>query len=97
MKTLVTLLYGLSGFVIAAMYVPQAISAYRAKGVGVSVLAWSGWTLTSAAASLYAWLVVQDDLFFVLSCLNVIGCATVLSSRLLWRRTASAPTTDSNY
>jgi len=82
MNSLITYIYGISGFVIAGMYVPQAISAFQSRGTGISVLAWSGWTFTSASASLYAWFVVQDNLFFVLSCLNTIGCAAVLSSRL---------------
>lgn len=82
MNTLITFIYGISGFVIAAMYVPQAISAFRHKGAGISVLAWSGWVFTSASASLYAWFVVEDTLFFILSCLNTIGCAAVLSSRV---------------
>lgn len=82
MNTLITFIYGISGFIIAVMYVPQAISAYRSRGEGISLLAWSGWTFTSASAALYAWFVVQDNLFFVLSCLNTIGCAAVLSSRL---------------
>jgi hypothetical protein len=88
MDKLITLLYGVSGFIIAAMYVPQAVSAYRSRGAGISVLAWSGWTFTSLSASLYAWFVVQDTLFFVLSCLNTIGCTAVLSSRLT-RRTVT--------
>lgn len=86
LKVLISLFYGLSGFVIAAMYVPQVITAFRAKGAGVSMFAWSGWTITSVSASLYAWIVVHDTLFFVLSCLNVLGCATVLSSRFFFRR-----------
>ncbi|WP_455208025.1 hypothetical protein [Kaarinaea lacus] len=85
MNTLITLIYGVSGFIIAGMYIPQAISAFRSRGAGISVLAWSGWTFTSVSASLYAWFVVQDTLFFILSCLNAIGCATVLSSRFIQR------------
>ena len=83
MNTVITFIYGISGFIIAGMYVPQAISAFQSRGTGISLLAWSGWTFTSASASLYAWFVVQDNLFFILSCLNVIGCTAVLSSRLL--------------
>ncbi|HEY5603632.1 MAG TPA: hypothetical protein VIM41_11035 [Gammaproteobacteria bacterium] len=83
MKTLITVLYGMSGFIIAGMYIPQAISAYRSHGTGISVLAWTGWTFTSVTASLYAWFVVQDMLFFTLSCLNAIGCVAVLSSRFV--------------
>ncbi len=86
MKTLATLLYSLSGIVIVAMYIPQAISAFRAKGEGISLVAWAGWSITSLSASLYAWFVVQDLLFFALSCFNVIGCVTILSSRYLYRR-----------
>ncbi|MCI0505851.1 MAG: hypothetical protein L0Z73_07030 [Gammaproteobacteria bacterium] len=83
MKTVITVLYGMSGFIIAGMYVPQAISAFRTRGAGISVLAWTGWTFTSVTASLYAWFIVQDTLFFTLSCLNAIGCAAVLSSRFV--------------
>lgn len=83
METLITFVYGISGFIIAIMYVPQAISAFQARGEGISVLAWSGWVFTSASASFYAWFVVEDTLFFVLSCLNTIGCTAVLSSRLI--------------
>jgi hypothetical protein len=82
MQTLFTSIYGISGFIIASMYVPQAISAFRSRGAGISVLAWSGWTFTSLSASFYAWFVVQDSLFFLMSLLNTIGCAAVLSSRL---------------
>jgi len=91
MNTLITFIYGISGFIIAGMYVPQAISAFRSRGEGISLLAWSGWTFTSASASLYAWFVVADNLFFVLSCLNTIGCATVLSSRLMRRHQPGKP------
>jgi len=83
MNTIITLVYGISGFVIAGMYVPQAISAFRSHGAGISIMAWAGWTFTSISASLYAWFIVQDTLFFILSCLNAVGCATVLSSRFL--------------
>jgi hypothetical protein len=83
MKTVITILYGMSGFIIAGMYIPQAVSAFRTRGAGISVLAWSGWTFTSVTASLYAWFIVQDTLFFTLSCLNAIGCSAVLSSRFV--------------
>lgn len=89
METVITFTYGISGFIVAGMYVPQAISAYRSRGAGISVLAWSGWTFTSLAASLYAWFVVQDTLFFILSSLNTLGCAVVLSSRLQTKVVAS--------
>ena len=83
MNMLITLIYGVSGFIIAGMYIPQAISAYRSRGAGISVLAWAGWTFTSLSASLYAWFIVQDTLFFLLSFLNAVGCAAVLSSRFI--------------
>jgi len=88
METVITFVYGISGFIIAAMYVPEAISAYRSGGAGISLMAWSGWTFTSLAASLYAWFVVHDTLFFVLSTLNLIGCAAVLGSRLRLKKAA---------
>ncbi len=89
METVITFIYGISGFIVAGMYVPEAISAYRSRGIGISVVAWSGWTFTSLAASLYAWFIVQDTLFFVLSVLNTVGCAAVLSSRLLKKDAAN--------
>jgi len=83
MNTIISFVYAISGFVVAAMYVPQILSAFRSRGAGISPLAWLGWTLTSLSASLYAGMVVKDTLFLILSCLNTLGCLLVLASRAL--------------
>lgn len=74
---LITITYGVSGFIMLVSYLPQIRKSILHKGAGVSVSAWLGWCFTSASALFYAMFVVHDLLFSVLSLGHLIACSVI--------------------
>lgn len=82
-------LYSLTGFVMAAAYVPQIFALYRTRGAArsVSLLTWSVWTVSFAIMLLYSGSVGDGPAVFFATA-NFLGCASVTALAALKRRGA---------
>lgn len=81
MEQILSVLYGISGAVAAALYLPQ-IMKYRCDRearLSISLLAWSGWIAIAMVTILYALYVVKNYLIAGVAGLNIAAQAVVLS------------------
>jgi len=60
-------------------YVPQIVAVWRCtEGArAISLLTWTSWVVSHAAAVLYGAVVMVDTLFVVVSLVNLLCCAAV--------------------
>lgn len=70
-------------------YVPQILAVLRATdgARAVSLLTWSSWVVSHAAAILYGVLVIGDTFFTAVSAINFACCTTVTLLAAQKRRT----------
>ena len=87
MSAILTVLYGLTSTILLVGYLPQALSVWKSRNGArdVSLSTWFLWALSSAIAALYAFFVIQDVPYLVLSLGNVTGCTCVVGL-VIWRR-----------
>ena len=90
-------LYLVSGFAIAASYMPQLVRGWRhpeATALAQSLTSWAVWATCRAVALLYGICVIGDGLFILAVALDLLGRVLVLAMllRAMWlrRRRASA-------
>jgi hypothetical protein len=89
MEQLLSVLYGASGILASALYIPQILKYHRDHQArrSISLLSWSGWIAIAMVTILYALLVVKNTLFAGVVALNVVAQVTVLSYGLRARFT----------
>lgn len=89
MEQLLSVLYGASGIIASALYIPQILKYHRDHEArrSISLLSWSGWIAIAMVTILYALLVVKNTLFAGVVALNVVAQVTVLSYGLRARFT----------
>jgi CHASE2 domain-containing sensor protein len=87
-RTVLTVLYGLSGSVVIAAYVSQVLSAWadRRGARAVSMMAWVAWCSEAVIEFSYALVVARDTAFSLVSFGHLLGCLGVLVVAMLRRR-----------
>lgn len=92
MEHLLSVLYGASGIVSSALYLPQILKYHHdhaARG-SISLSSWGGWIAIAMVAILYAVYVVKNYLIAAVAGLNVAAQTIVLfygvSARVAKRR-----------
>ncbi len=94
MEQLLSVLYGVSGFAAAGLYVPQILKYHRDSQarLSISLVSWTGWLAIAAITVVYALYVVKSYLIAMVASLNAIAQIIVLSyglqARLSHRATA---------
>lgn len=80
MENLITLLYGISGIMAAALYLPQIRAYHRdpAARRSISLLSWGGWLGLACVTVLYALFVIRNPLVAGLAVLNIVAQGIVL-------------------
>lgn len=96
MEQILSVLYGTSGVVASALYVPQILKYHRDReaGLSISLLSWSGWLAIAVVTILYALYVAKNPLIAAVASLNVVAQGIVLCYGVLARltvRSASIP------
>jgi hypothetical protein len=81
MEHFLSLLYGASGIIASALYLPQILKYHRHPEArnSISLLSWGGWIAIAMVTILYALLVVKNTLFASVVALNVAAQLTVLA------------------
>jgi hypothetical protein len=81
MEHFLSVLYGASGIIASALYLPQILKYHRSPEArdSISLLSWGGWIAIAMVTILYALLVVKNTLFAAVVTLNVAAQLTVLS------------------
>ncbi|NEX63180.1 hypothetical protein [Noviherbaspirillum galbum] len=81
MEHLLSVLYGISGVIASALYIPQILKYHHNPDArkSISLLSWSGWIAIAVVSILYALLVVKNMLFAGVVSLNVAAQLTVLA------------------
>ena len=81
MEQLLSILYGASGVVASALYVPQILKYRRDRDarLSISLVSWTGWIAIAAITIAYALLVVKSYLIAAVAGLNVAAQMVVLS------------------
>ncbi len=91
MEQVLSLLYGASGVLASALYVPQIVKYHRdhAARHSISLFSWGGWIAIAIVSILYAIYVVKNYLIATVAGLNVAAQTVVLfyglSARLATR------------
>jgi hypothetical protein len=85
-------LYGLSGSVTVAMYVPQIVGLVRNRSGAraMSRVMWGFWTGSAVIAVCYGWFVIEDATHAALAMGNVVGCGTIWVMAVAWRNATTA-------
>lgn len=88
LRTVLTVLYGVSGSVVIAAYVSQVLSAWadRRGARAVSMMAWVAWCSEAVIEFSYALAVARDTAFSLVSFGHLLGCFGVLGVAMLRRR-----------
>lgn len=97
---LIVWLYLLTNAARIFTYLPQlhAVRIARDGARAISLLTWCSWTVSHAAALLYAQAVAHDLALAAISCIHLVGCGAVAPiaarrrlalRRLAWLRLAS--------
>jgi|GEM_PF-1970983 len=81
MEQFLSVLYGASGIVASALYVPQILKYHRDRDarLSISLVSWAGWIAIAAITIAYALCVVKSYLIAMVAGLNVLAQITVLS------------------
>lgn len=81
MEQILSVLYGVSGVIASALYLPQILKYHRDRDarMSISLLSWGGWIAIACITILYALYVVNSHLIAMVACLNVVAQVTVLS------------------
>lgn len=81
MEQILSVLYGVSGVIASALYLPQILKYHRDRDarMSISLLSWGGWIAIACVTILYALYVVNSNLIAMVACLNVVAQVTVLS------------------
>jgi hypothetical protein len=96
MEHLLSILYGVSGFAAAALYVPQILKYRRDHDAckSISLLSWGGWIAVTAVTIVYALIVIKSYLVAMVAASSIVAQSTVLfygiNARLA-KRFASIP------
>ena len=80
MEQILSVLYGASGVVATALYLPQIAKFHRDHEArrSISLASWGGWIVIAMIAILYAVFVVRNYLIASVAGLNVAAQAVVL-------------------
>ncbi|GIZ51860.1 hypothetical protein [Noviherbaspirillum aridicola] len=80
MEQFISILYGASGIVATALYLPQILRYHRdpASRRSISLLAWGGWIMIALVTILYALVVVDSPLFAAVAALNILAQSVVV-------------------
>ncbi|QDZ30051.1 hypothetical protein [Noviherbaspirillum sp. UKPF54] len=80
MEQLLSVMYGASGIVASALYLPQILKYHRDLDArrSISLTSWSGWIAIAMIAILYAIVVVKNYLIAAVAGLNVAAQTVVL-------------------
>lgn len=99
MEQILSVLYGVSGVLASALYVPQILKYHqdRMSRQSISLLAWGGWVAITVVTILYAVYVVKNYLFASVASLNVAAQTVVLCYGVMSRlpRRSASPSDNS--
>lgn len=81
MEQILSVLYGASGVIASALYLPQILKYHRDPEArrSISLLSWGGWIAIACVTILYALYVVKNHLIVMVAGLNVLAQLTVLT------------------
>ncbi|KIF80182.1 hypothetical protein [Noviherbaspirillum autotrophicum] len=80
MEQVLSLLYGTSGVLASALYVPQILKYHRDQAArrSISLFSWGGWIAIAMVSILYAIYVANNYLIAAVAGLNVTAQTVVL-------------------
>lgn len=102
MEQLLSVLYGVSGFMAALLYIPQILKYHRERDArsAISLFSWSGWLIVTLVTVLYASYVIKSGLFAAISLTNASAQVIVLfygiKSRIGEKKNQTESTSEEN-
>jgi hypothetical protein len=87
-----TIAYAVAGFVCIIAYYPTIADLYFKKKVSANISTYMLWTFTAIISSLYSLFILEDNLFRIISVLNLVSCSIILFLRIKIKKQSHSQT-----